>query len=450
MPTASVRAVTPSTVHAPRRRAWLIWPPVAIAATVAQLYRQAGVPPWRTIWAEDGRTFFAGTGSVGRLLDPYAGYLELIPRALGLAGHMVPLQDLAVYYAIAGAILTTICAAAVWRFTRQIVPSTVLRAVLALSVVLAPTMILEQLANGVNTIWAVAFAAWWAVVYRPDSNTDAAAPAAVVFLAVVSQALALAYAPVVAYNAWKRRERPTLLVAAAFTVGAFVQLVVMARATDDTLSGTHHFGDFPKIYGVRVLGSMLVSERRLGDVWTALGDTLPVLAALVAIGALVLLFRFAAARRGVAAVTVLYSVALYGLTLWGRGTVGLRIGTRYHSAGNRYASLSIWLLLSGLCILAANAGRRTRAVAIVLIAAQFAFVAFLGFRGANPRSEASSWSDSLHTAAAQCVRTRSATATALVVPRVRAFAVRVSCAELRREFASGAARRPRGEARPFP
>src|SRR6476619_3661344 len=127
MPTASVRAVTPSTIHAPRRLAWIIWPPVAIAATVAQLYRQSGVPPWRTIWAEDGGTFFAGTASVGRLLDPYAGYVELIPRVLGLAGHLVPLRDLALYYAIAGAILTTICAAAVWRFTRQIVPSTVLR-----------------------------------------------------------------------------------------------------------------------------------------------------------------------------------------------------------------------------------------------------------------------------------------------------------------------------------
>jgi hypothetical protein len=431
MTTASVRAVTRSTARSQRRWAWIIWPPVLVAATVAQLYRQSGLSPWRTVWAEDGGTFFTGTANVSRLLDPYAGYVQVIPRAFGLVGHLVPIQDLALYYAIAGAILTTICAAAVWRFTRQTVPSTVLRAVLALSVVLAPTMILEQLGNGVNTIWAVAFAAWWAVVYRPDSSADAAAPAAVVFLAVVSQALTLAYAPVVAYNAWKRRERPTLLVAAAFLAGAFVQLVVMARATDETTRGAHHVGDLPKIYGVRVLGSMLVSERRLGDVWTALGDTLPALAALVVIGALAVLFRFGAAR-GLAAIAVFYSVALYGLTLWGRGTVGMRIGAVYHSTGNRYASLSIWLLLSGLCILAANAGARARDVAIVVIAAQFAIVALLGFHGANPRSKASSWTDTLHTAAAQCARTGSAAATVFVVPPSPAFAIPVSCTDLGR------------------
>jgi hypothetical protein len=426
-----LRAVTRSTVRVRRRQAWIIWPPVLIAATVAQLYRQSGVPPWRTIWAEDGGTFFTGTAHLSRLLDPHAGYVEFIPRVLGLAGHLVPIKDLAWYYAIAGAILTTLCAAAVWRFTRQIVPSNLLRAVLALSVVLAPTMILEQLGNGVNTIWAVAFAAWWAVLYRPTSSADAATPAAVVFLAAVSHALTLVYAPVVAYLTWKRRERPSLLVAAAFAVGAVVQLVVIARATDDTARGGHHVGDLPKIYGVRVLGSMLVSERRLSDVWDLLGDALPVLAALITIGALVLLFRFAAARRGVAAVTVLYSVVFYGVTLWGRGTVGLRIGAVYHSTGNRYASLSIWLLLSGLCILAANAGGRARDIAIVVVAAQFAIVAFLGFHGANPRSKASTWTDRLHAAAAQCERTRSTTATAFVVPPSQAFAIPLSCAGLR-------------------
>ncbi len=430
--TSPVRAVTRSTVHARRRWSWIIWPPVLVAATVAQLYRQTGVPPWRTIWAEDGGTFFTGTAHLSRLLDPHAGYVEVIPRAFGLAGHLVPIQDLAWYYAIAGAVLTTLCAAAVWRFSRQIVPSTVLRGVLALSVVLAPTMILEQLGNGVNSIWAVAFAAWWAILYRPDSSTDAAAPAAVVFLAVLSQALTLAYAPVVAYNAWKRRERPTLLVAAAFLAGALVQMVVIAGATDDTPQGVHHFTDLPEIYGVRVLGSMLVSERGLGDVWDALGDALPALAALVAIGALVLLFRFAAARRGIAAVTVLYSAALYAVSLWGRGTVGMRVGAVYHSTGNRYASLSIWLLLSGLCILAANAGARARDVAVVVIAGQFAIVAFLGFRGANPRSDASTWTETLHTAAARCERTRSTTVTVFVVPPSPAFAIPVSCADLRR------------------
>jgi len=58
-------------------------------------------------------------------------------------------------------------AAAVWYFSEQLVMSRVLRVVLALQVVVLPAMLLEQVANGVNAMWAVLYAGWWALVYRP-------------------------------------------------------------------------------------------------------------------------------------------------------------------------------------------------------------------------------------------------------------------------------------------
>jgi hypothetical protein len=110
----------------------------------------------------------------------------------------------------------------------------------------------------------------------------------------------------------------------------------------------------------------------------------------------------------------------------------MRIGASYHSIGNRYASLSIWLLLSGVCILAANSSTRARDVGIVVIAIQFVVVALLGFHGANPRSNAPTWPASLQTAAARCETTRSTTATVFVVPHLPAFAIRLRCSDLRR------------------
>lgn len=213
---------------------------------------------------------------------------------------------------------------------------------------------------------------------------------------------------------------------------AIAQLIVIAGATDDTPTSAHHVGDLPKIYAVRVLASLLVSERRLSDAWNTLGNALPILAVLVVLGAIVVLFRSAVARQRIGAVTILYSVALYAVTLWDRGTVAMRIGATYHAIGNRYASLSIWLLLSGLCILAGNAGTRVRDVAIVVIAMQFVIVALLGFHGANPRSNAATWTATLQNSVARCETTRSTTATMFVVPPSPAFAIRLSCSDLRR------------------
>ncbi|HZP29642.1 MAG TPA: hypothetical protein VFC99_11865 [Acidimicrobiia bacterium] len=419
-----------------RRAPWgrgAVWGLVLAGATVLQLLRQAGNGPWRTVWAEDGGVFYSGTPSVTHLLDPHAGYAQLVPRVVGLSAHWVPLLRLSWYDAIAGAAVTTLCALAVWAFTRDVVESTALRALLAASVVLLPSMILEQLGNGVNTIWALAFAAWWAVLSRPRSTKEALAPAAVLSVAVLSQALALAYAPVVAYTAWRRRDRPAYVVAAAFAVSAVVQLAVVAGASDDTPTTARHLGDLPKIYAVRVLGSALVSERRVGDVWDAMHGSFAVLAVLLVALAVAGLARLASRNRAIALVTIGYSVGLWVVCVWGRGTVGMRIpAAGYNSIGTRWTSLSIWFLLSGLVLLADGVpARRARTLAVGILAAQFAVVAALGFRGSNPRSDAPTWAATIRAASAGC-RTENAghRISLLVAPPAPAFAVVVRCSDL--------------------
>src|SRR2546423_7582275 len=151
---------------------WLVGATLFVGVTAAQLYRQAGAPSWRTIWAEDGSVFYRGTSGFGHLFEGYAGYLQLPSRVLGLAAHLLPIRDLAVYWAVVGAAITTLLAAAVWFLSAQLVDSKVLRGVLALGVPFISSLLLEQTANGVNLIWAYVFVAWWALLFRPTRTRD--------------------------------------------------------------------------------------------------------------------------------------------------------------------------------------------------------------------------------------------------------------------------------------
>ena len=410
-----------------------MWALLFVVVTFVGLERQAGVAPWYTIWAEDGSVYYGATPDLGYVLHGYAGYLQIVPRAIGLASQPVALDQLAWYFALAGGLVTTLCAAAVWRFSSQLIPSPALRAILALSVWLLPAAVFEQQGNGVNTIWAFTFAAWWAILYRPTSRRDAIAPSVMVFLGVASQALALVYVPVVAYQAWRRRDRGTYVVAGAFAAASVLQLSVIAASWQDrNPAGANSFGDLPQVYAVRVLGSALVGEKSIGDLWDALGVWFAVFAGAVVIGIVASLVHLAARRRrAIGLLTIGYSVGLWVLAVAGRGSVGIRIpATGYSSIATRWTSLSVWLLLSGLFILAASVRSRTaRVVVTSLLVLQFAVVAAIGFRGANPRSDAQTWTDSIRAAHALCATGDVDDATALVVPPTINFGIVIDCSD---------------------
>jgi hypothetical protein len=130
---ATPRSRKPSTFELPASATWLITITAFVALAGLQLIRQSGVESWKTVWAEDGSVYFRQTTSIGHLFDGYAGYLQLIPRMLGLLANQLPIADVAVFFAIAGACVTALAALAVWHFSAQLVPTRVLRAVLVLN-----------------------------------------------------------------------------------------------------------------------------------------------------------------------------------------------------------------------------------------------------------------------------------------------------------------------------
>jgi hypothetical protein len=412
-----------------RRKEPLIVGVVFVVSIAAQLLRQTGERSWRTVWAEDGRVFYGGTHDLSDLLSPHAGYMQLPGRTLGLIAQLVPIGDLSLFYAFAGATVTSLCALAVWYFSEELIGSVWLRAVLALQLVLLPTLLLEQLANGVNTLWAVLFAGWWALLYLPRRRAQVVAPAAVVAVAAMSSALAFAFVPVAAVLAW-RRAGLYRIVAVAFAAGCVVQAAVALGASDDTVRGAGHLGDLPGVFSTRVLASMLVGEQWVDDGWQALGWGLGVLAAVIFVVVLVVVLRRSrgeAAALGV--VSIVYGAGLYCLAVWGRGTVMMRIPDTYNSIGNRWSSLAIWFITSGVVLCIAG---NPRAVfirwATIATVGWFVVVSVAGFRGSNPRSPGPDWQPSVESARHACAD-GDHPVTLAVVPYP--FDVTISCAELR-------------------
>jgi hypothetical protein len=413
--------------------AWLVGLLFVAALTTAQLFRQAGTPSWRTVWAEDGSVYFSQTRGIGNIFQGYAGYLQLHPRLLGLLAHQIPIGDVALYYAVAGALITSLAGLAVWHFSAQLIKSRVLRAVLALNVPLIPALTLEQTANGANSLWAVLFAGWWALLFHPRRARDIALASVVAFFAATSNGLALFYLPVALYLLWRRRDRPTAIVGGVFLLGIAIQVAVILTTTDTTPSGKSHLADLPGIYLVRAVGSALVGEHSLPEVWDSIGWGIAVLGgALFVMLVAFLAVRSCGAQRLFGLLSVGYSIVLYVAPVYERSTVGLRLFSDmpYHPIATRYTTLSVWLLTSGLFVMLSGSRLRntTRQVVTGVIVVQFAVLAALGFRETMPRSKGPEWGPSVTIAKASCRTDPTKPVTLAVDPYT--FDVVASCAEL--------------------
>ena len=72
---------------------------------------------YRTIWAEDATVFMESAFTHGfwaSIFEPYAGYLNVVPRLIGGFGTVIPLQDAAAFIAVASAFCAALSGLAVW------------------------------------------------------------------------------------------------------------------------------------------------------------------------------------------------------------------------------------------------------------------------------------------------------------------------------------------------
>jgi hypothetical protein len=196
---------------------------VAVGAIVL-LGRIPGTPAWDGIYAEDLGIFLRNAlQHPWQLLIPYAGYMQLVPQTLGQIAALLPLQDAAAFFAVAGALIASACALFIFHASTGHIQSPVLRALLALAVVLLPVAPLEIADSGVNTPWYLMMALFWAILWRPSTRTGMALAALIAFLTVTSNTLAVVFAPllllrIIALPRWREHA-----VTIGFALGALCQ-----------------------------------------------------------------------------------------------------------------------------------------------------------------------------------------------------------------------------------
>jgi hypothetical protein len=373
---------------------------IALGAVVL-LGRQSGHRAWATVWAEDRWLFLPGAllhpgSSLWQAAD---GYLSLVPRVVADGVARFPLRDAAALFAVAGAVIASACAAVVFRACAGHVRSPALRVVLAASVLLLPTALEAGLPdNGVNTIWYLLFAAFWALVWRPRSRAAMAVAALVCFAAAASNVLAALYLPVAAARVVaipRAREHAATI---GWLAGGAVQLpaVVSHSRPHQPASVLDALG----FYGHNVI-LPAVAGRHFGQQLTAgLGIArATALAAVAAAAVIAWVLARGGARPRAFAVTALGLGLILTLTpVLVHGAVADAEVTRHAlwAAGSRYAQVPI-LLLGSLVIVAADACLRRggvrleRATAAVLLAAVLATTWVSDFTYPDLRSHATPW-----------------------------------------------------------
>jgi hypothetical protein len=375
-----------------------------VAGTALQLIRQPGLRSWDTVWAEDG--FVYATEALARpawktLLAGYAGYAQFVPRVLALPLRVVPVGAWAAYLAVVSALVTSLLALCVVRWSRGWVGSTLLRWTLAVTMIVLPASYFEIQTNLANLGWPLVVASFWAIASRRDTTRDVALRVTVIVLAALSTPVQAVLVPWAAVVVLVRRRRSDWITLAALSAGLVVQVLAIGATTQgDQVPSTA--GELPRELAVRVLGSMWIGERWLADAWIDHGAALVVAVTLVTVVVVALGWRqpIPTDRRWLVAGAIATSLLAFVFSVWVRGTALLWMPTgRFTSAGSRYVYVPIVLLLSGLVVLADSARRRwVRS----LLVAQTVFVVATSFALTSPRSIGPSWTGGVDAARVAC------------------------------------------------
>jgi hypothetical protein len=331
------------------------------AATVTMLVRPAGIPPWRSLWAEDGSRFLLDgilrPGPAG-WWEPYAGYRHLIPRMIGDLAARFPLVDASVVFAVASSVVAGAALVAFAVGLRRWLPATWMQAGVVLAVAGTHAMASEIAANAANLHWYLTLGLVGLALLRPRHVVTALVAAAV----AAAFALSDPFAPFVAGLAladatWRTVTRRrglhatavTWPVPLALTAGAVAQVLTMVR-DPRTPSPFPELAraDLLDLYVQRVVRDGLSPSRLAG----LSNDTLLLV---VAAGAAVLLGLAVAAAAGrrrpgsnavIGVVLVAASPAVFALNVLVN-----------HTVADRYAAAPVALLVAGLLVLASGVPR---------------------------------------------------------------------------------------------
>ena len=363
------------------------------AASTALLVRPAGVPAWRSVWAEDGSRFLQdaiGSPGPGTWLEPYEGYRHLVPRMVGDLAARFPLVDAAAVLAVASSVVAGGALVLFAVGLRRWLPAPGPRAgvVVALAAMHAPAS--EAAANAANLHWYLTLGLLGLALLRPRHVTTALAAAGLAAAFALSDPFSPCVAVVALLDAAQvsthRRGRWVLTwaVPAALAAAAATQVLTMVRypRTPPSYAGPP-YRDLPALYLGRVLrdGLSPVPAAHLSD---------DALLLVLAASAAVLLGLAGAHRLGDRA-------ALGGALVAASPAMFAADVLVNHTVADRYAAAPAALLVAGLLVLASGARR-----AFVPACAGVVALGLWSFATHPARGQGPDWVDAVRTAATGC------------------------------------------------
>jgi hypothetical protein len=361
---------------------WVV-PLVEVAAVVlgalVMLDRIGGRPAWKSVWAEDPGVYLPqALAHPWQLLQSYGGYLQLVPRFIGQLATLVPIRDASVVFAVSGALIASACGLFVYHASANQVSARWLRVLLGLSVVLLPVAPLEIADNGVNSIWYLLAALFWAALWQPRTRTGAVAAAVVAFAAATSSSLGLLFAPLFVARAIAVPRRPREQAATiGWGLGCLLQLFVIL--TSHVSRFTPHNPVNAVLYYAHEVLLPAFGWHLAWDLRHAVGVTgaTAIMGGLIVV-VLACVFVAQPGRCRVFVVTAVATGLLFTLVTsslaWGGPAQRVKIGVEH---GARYSTVPI-LLLDAALIVAADAYARRwwpRPKAIAAVAALVAVLA---------------------------------------------------------------------------
>jgi hypothetical protein len=329
-----------------------------LLATVA-LVRQAGVPAVQTLWAEDGLIFYsqALAHSFWRtLITAYNGYDQLVPRLVIQVAKLAPVADVSAVVAVCGAGGLATLGCLVFHMSRGHIASPALRGLLVAAMVALPLANVEMLDNLVNLPWWLFFAAFWALLWRPETAAGRVTAGLICCLAAASEPLVGVFVLLAVFRVWAL---PRLKEQAA-SIGLVVGLVYQAAV----VLGNHGENTFPKAglsglptdFALRV-GLGWLSGLRGTDAVVRWDRSVAEVLGLVLFAAIVVAGVKLGSKQGRAFVIAAAVMApiCFAVPVWLRGAGPfMRLATTSVGYGGRYAATSILMLVSAVLVLAGH------------------------------------------------------------------------------------------------
>jgi hypothetical protein len=351
------------------------------------LLRVPGRPAWRTIFGDDYFWFLPQAIQHPWHWGAYGGYVQAVPRLIAQVVSYLPLADAALAFALAGAVVAAGGALFIFHASAGHIQSVQLRALLAVALVLLPIAPMELIGSGVETSWYLLPVLFWAVLWRPRTRPAMGVAAAVGFLAMASNILAVLLAPLLVARLYALRRPREHAVTAGWLAGCLVQATIVIPLLLHSQSRLDHTltppGQVLAFYGHAVLAPSLGWHTSwwLRSLAGADGAAAIAAALLAASLGLILITQPGARLFVVTAVAVGFIFSVVAVTINPAPAIDLMLPTQ--ADGTRYTVMADFLIVSALIVGADHAlrsrarDRRRQRAGLKSVTAVIALVVFL-------------------------------------------------------------------------